>query len=258
MAGLTSEDLRTFSYLSDIGGTDESFSVPLIYRFLIRFLSPIVRFFFNVNYTGLERIPRKGAIIITSNHISNLDPIFKILAARRQVFYLAKEGHFQKQPNRFIMRSNGMIETLRSEGGKDALSRAHDVLSSGFALGIFPEGTRSRNDAPPYLQNGKTGVARLAASFPGVPVFPISIIGSREVMPPGANFIRFWKRIDVHIGESVTFGEWLVSADGGDFSKSQLESLKSIDEHGRGSIMKSLYRKFTDQLMGTIKEMGAP
>ena len=45
MAGLTSEDLRTFSYLSDIGGTDESFSVPMIYRFLIRFLSPIVRFF---------------------------------------------------------------------------------------------------------------------------------------------------------------------------------------------------------------------
>ena len=129
MAELTSEDLRTFSYLSDIGGTDESFSVPMIYRFLIRFLSPIVRFFFNVNYTGLERIPRKGAMIITSNHISNLDPIFKILAARRHVFYLAKEGHFQKQPNRFIMRSNGMIETLRSEGGKDALSRAHDVLS---------------------------------------------------------------------------------------------------------------------------------
>ena len=58
--------------------------------------------------------------------------------------------------------------------------------------------------------------------------------------------------------EPVTFGEWLISDDGGDFNKSQLEVLSSVDEHGRSSIMKSLYRKFTDQLMGTIEEMGAP
>ncbi len=258
MAELTAEDIRSFSHLADIGGTEKAFSIPLIYHFLIRFLSPLVRFFFNINYSGLERIPRKGAMIVTSNHVSNLDPIFKILAVRRQVFYLAKEDHFKKQPNRFIMKSNGMIETLRSEGGRDALSRAHDVLSSGFALGIFPEGTRSRNKKPPFLQNGKTGVARLAASFPDIPIVPICIIGSREVMPPGANFIRFWKAIDIHIGVPVTFGEWLVSNDGGDFSKSQLETLGSADEHGRSMIMKSLYRKFTDQLMRTIEEMGAP
>jgi 1-acyl-sn-glycerol-3-phosphate acyltransferase len=255
---LTEDGIHSFTYLSDIGGTGETFSVPIVYRFLVRYLSPIVRFIFNIRYTGLERLPKSGAMILTSNHVSNLDPIFKILAARREVFYLAKEGHFQKQPNRFIMRSNGMIETMRSEGGKDALSRAHDVLNSGFALGIFPEGTRSRNVEPPYIQRGKTGVARLAASFPNIPVFPISIIGSRDVMPPGANFIRFWKRIDIHIGESITFGEWLSSPEGGNFSESQLKSLISIDEHGRASIMKSLYRRFTDQLMGTIEEMGAP
>ncbi len=185
MDKLSAEDIRSFSYLSDIGGTEESFSIPLIYRFLIRYLSPLVRFFFNINYTGLERIPRKGAMIITSNHVSNLDPIFKILAARRHVFYLAKEGHFRKQPNRFIMRSNGMIETIRSEGGKDALSRAHDVLTSGFALGIFPEGTRSRNEEPPFLQRGKTGVARLAAIFPDIPGIPslVDIIPS-FIIPP--------------------------------------------------------------------------
>ena len=258
MSELSTRDIELFCQVSDIGGTGTTFSNPLLYRFLVRFLSPIVRFVFNIHYTGLERIPRKGPIILTSNHVSNLDPIFKILAARRQVFYLAKEGHFQKQPNRFIMKSNGMIETLRSEGGKDALSRAHDVLKSGYAVGIFPEGTRSRSENAPFIQSGKTGVARLSASFPKVPVFPISIIGSREVMPPGANMIRFWKRVDVHIGEPVTFEEWLGSTKGGNFSGEQLKSLVSIDKHGQSSILKSLYRKFTDQLMGTIVEMGAP
>ena len=191
MPELSSEDITEFSKISDIGGTEEDFSIPLMYRFLVRYLSPIVRFTFNVSFTGLERIPRQGPMILTSNHVSNLDPIFKILAARREVFYLAKEGHFPKQPNRFIMKSNGMIETLRSEGAKDALSKAYDVLRSENALGIFPEGTRSRNSSPPFLQRGKTGVARIAASFPDIPVLPISIIGSREVMPPGANFIDF-------------------------------------------------------------------
>ncbi len=258
MPELSSEDITEFSKISDIGGTEEDFSIPLMYRFLVRYLSPIVRFTFNVSFTGLERIPRQGPMILTSNHISNLDPIFKILAARREVFYLAKEGHFQKQPNRFIMKSNGMIETLRSEGAKDALSKAYDVLRSENALGIFPEGTRSRNSSPPFLQRGKTGVARIAASFPDVPVIPISIIGSREVMPPGANFIRFWKRVEVNIGEPVTFGEWLGSEDGGNFTSSQLGNLIDIDEHGKSSIMKALYRDFTDQLMSTIESMGAP
>ena len=90
------------------------------------------------------------------------------------------------------MKSNGMIETLRSEGAKDALSKAYDVLRSENALGIFPEGTRSGNSSPPFFYNvGKPELPGIAASFPDVPVLPISIIGSREVMPPGANFIRF-------------------------------------------------------------------
>ena len=80
MPELSSEDITEFSKISDIGGTEEDFSIPLMYRFLVRYLSPIVRFTFNVSFTGLERIPRQGPMILTSNHISNLDPIFKILA----------------------------------------------------------------------------------------------------------------------------------------------------------------------------------
>ena len=77
-------------------------------------------------------------------------------------------------------------------------------------------------------------------------------------MPPGANFIRFWKKVEVNIGEPVTFGEWLGSEDGGNFTSSQLGNLIEIDEHGKSSIMKVLYRDFTDQLMSTIESMGAP
>ena len=47
---------------------------------------------------------------------------------------------------------------------------------------IFPEGTRSRSKHPPHLSKGKTGVARLAARFPEVPVVPMAILGARKFM----------------------------------------------------------------------------
>tara|TARA_Y100001970_G_scaffold91485_2_gene115381 strand:- start:19754 stop:20530 length:777 start_codon:yes stop_codon:yes gene_type:complete len=258
MPELSEESVRSFSKSVDLEGTGEPFRVPLLYRFLVGFLSPIVRALFNVHIYGVDRLPSSGPMILAGNHISNLDPIMKILAARRQVFYLAKEEHFQKQPNRFIMKSNGMIETYRESGGRDALARASDVLSAGYPVGVFPEGTRSRRENPPFLQPGKTGVARLSARFPDVPVFPICVIGTREVMPPGSNGIRFWKRVDVHIGNPIKFSQWLSLDGGGSFSDDEVASLLRVDEHGQRSIKKALFRKYTDQLMGTLELMGAP
>ena len=92
------------------------------------------------------------------------------------------------------MRATGQIETFRDTGARDALARAADVLNSGLCLGLFPEGTRSRNNEAPFLQKGKTGVARLSASFPDVPVLPMALIGTREVMKPGDNSIRFLEK----------------------------------------------------------------
>ena len=250
--------MSLFSKSVELEGTGEPFKVPLLYRFLVGFLSPIVRTFFNVHIYGVDRLPPSGPMILAANHISNLDPILKILAARRQVFYLAKEEHFQKQPNRFIMKSNGMIETYRESGGRDALARASDVLSAGYPVGVFPEGTRSRREKPPFLQPGKTGVARLSARFPDVPVFPICLIGTREVMTPGSNWIRFWKRVDVHVGSPIKFSQWLSMEEGGSFSDDEVASLLRVDEHGQRSIKKALFRKYTDQLMGTLELMGAP
>ena len=258
MPELSEEAVRSFSESVDLEGTGEPFRVPLLYRFLVGFLSPIVRTLFNVHMHGVERLPSSGPMILAGNHISNLDPIIKILAARRQVFYLAKEEHFQKQPNKFIMKSNGMIETYRESGGRDALARASDVLSAGYPVGVFPEGTRSRRENPPFLQPGKTGVARLSARFPDVPVFPICVIGTREVMPPGSNGVRFWKRVDVHIGNPIKFSQWLSSNEGGSFSDDEVASLLRVDEHGQRSIKKALFRKYTDQLMATLELMGAP
>ena len=47
--------------------------------------------------------------------------------------------------------------------------------------GIFPEGTRSKRTEAPFLLPGKTGFARLAASYPDVPVVPIGLTGTKRI-----------------------------------------------------------------------------
>ena len=252
------KELKEFSELIKIEGTGEIFKTPNFYKFLVKYIRIIGRSLTRVNYTGIEKIPKKGPIIIIANHISNIDPIVKIMGIGRPVHYLAKEGHFIKEPNRTIMKVTGQIETFRDTGARDALARAADVLNSGLCLGLFPEGTRSRNDQAPFLQKGKTGVARLSASFPDVPVLPMALIGTREVMKPGDNAIRFWKKINVKIDEPITFNQWLLDENGGGMDSNVIKELIKLSTEEREVEMKKIYRKFTDQVMKNLENLGAP
>jgi len=240
-------------------GTGKPFKTPLIYRFLEKFLPAFLKSITNVHISGLSKVPRTGAAIFAGNHLSNLDPFIKIMAAQRPIHFLAKEGHFEKQPNRFVMISTGQIETFRESGGKDALARAVDVLHSGGCLGVFPEGTRSRRESPPFLQEGKTGVARLAARFPDVPVVPVILdIGARSFMPPGTILPRPWKKIRVVVDDPITFNDWVRNEEGGGLGNSRIDEIFSMDPETRDEEMRALYRKFTDQLIETLRARGAP
>lgn len=256
---LSDRSLRNVASCVGLQGTGEVFSTPPIYRFLEKFIPSLLRSITNVHLRGMHNVPMEGAAIFAGNHLGNLDPFIKILSAQRPIHFLAKEGHFQKQPNRFVMISTGQIETFRESGGKDALARAVDVLESGGCLGVFPEGTRSRRVKAPFLQEGKTGVARLAARFPSIPVVPVTMsVGARNFMPPGTMIPMPWKRIDVIVDEPISFGEWMSSDGGGKIDEEGVDALMQMDEDSRGEFMRLLYRKFTDQLIETLRFRGAP
>jgi 1-acyl-sn-glycerol-3-phosphate acyltransferase len=258
MEKLSGSSLETISGSVGLEGTGESFKTPILYKFCEAFVPVLLRSVTNVHFRGLENIPREGAAIFSGNHLSNLDPFIKIIAAQRPIHYLAKEAHFQRQPHRFVMVSTGQIETFRETGAKDALARAVDVLGSGGCLGIFPEGTRSRKPNPPFLQDGKTGVARLAARFPNIPVVPLTIIGSRNCMPPGSKLPRPWKRVEVIVDVPITFADWAAHSDGGGLSDDNVASIAGLSYEARDAAMRKLYRGFTDQIIGTMRQRGAP
>ena len=229
------------------------------YGFLRMFLSPFLRPLLNAKMTGLHHIPRNGPVILAANHLSHVDPIFVIASARRTTHYLAKDGHFKNAVMRFAMRATGQIETKRDEGGEGALSSAADVLDSGQALGIFPEGTRSKRTEQPYLLPGKTGIARLAASYPDTVVVPMALTGTRNMMKPQDHKApRLWRPIALSAGQGVTWIEWLKDPNGGNTNAQQLLQLSTKEEHEIRASLASLYRKFTDQIMGSISALGAP
>ena len=241
----------------------EASSQPLpstpVYGALRMFLSPLLRPFLRWRIHGADRIPSDGATILAANHLSHVDPIAVIAAARRTTHYLAKDGHFSNPLTRFVMRATGQIETHREAGGSDALASAASILTNEKALGIFPEGTRSKRKEAPFLLPGKTGVARLAAAYPHAVVVPIALVGTRNVMQPQHHkWPRLYRHFDVNAGEGVTWLQWLGSTSGGNIGPEALQALAQQDEHEVRAELARLYRSFTDQLMASMAALGAP
>ena len=218
-------------------------------------LGPLCRVFLPWKIIGIGHIPKGKQMIIAANHLSHVDPVVIILSSRKKTHYLAKDGHFSNFIMRKCMNLTGQIETNRETGGDQALASAATIIAAGSTLGIFPEGTRSRNTSPPFLLKGKTGAARLAAAYPHVPVVPTGHHGTRDIMAPKIHKLpRIWRRLTISYGKPMIWLEWLAN----NSSTEQLISLAKKDEEHIKTELGKLYRTFTDELMQNIKALGAP
>jgi 1-acyl-sn-glycerol-3-phosphate acyltransferase len=81
---------------------------------------------------------------------------------------------------------------------QDTLEAALALLREGGLFGIYPEGTRSPDGR---LYRGRPGVGWLALKS-GLPVIPVGMIGTRQVLPPGRVVPRPG-RIEVRIGKPL-------------------------------------------------------
>jgi len=233
-------------------------STPL-YGGLLNFAVPLINIITRLKISGMEHIPRTGPLIVAANHLSHLDPILAIFSSRRKLFYLAKNEHFGKPGWRQLMLATGQVETDRAKGGDDALARAADVLAAGMPLGIFPEGTRSRNTSPPYLSRGKSGIARIAAAFPDTPIIFCGINGSREILAPGQPFLpKTWKRTELKFSSTITWNEWASHENGANLDDDAVGEIEGMSEKKQRAELRKLYRQFTNQSIATIAALGAP
>jgi 1-acyl-sn-glycerol-3-phosphate acyltransferase len=128
--------------------------------------------FADVAASGQEHFP-EGGCLVTTNHLSRFDPplIFFTMPPKRRLAVLVAHSYRRNPLFRSVVTSVDAIWVNRGATGPSTIKAAVRVLKDGLALGIAPEGTRSRTHA---LQAGKTGAAYLALAA-GVPVLPAAL-----------------------------------------------------------------------------------
>ena len=128
--------------------------------------------------------PTEGPAILCPNHVSFLDSAFLMLHVPRNISFVGKAEYMDSWKTKYLFPLMGMIPIDRGGGDKSqaALDTAEAVLRRGELFGIFPEGTRSRDG---MLHKGRTGAARLALKI-GCPIYPVGMVGTREIQPPDA------------------------------------------------------------------------
>jgi 1-acyl-sn-glycerol-3-phosphate acyltransferase len=184
---------------------------------------------------GTKNVPRRGPVILASNHLSFSDHFFGPFPVPRKVTFLGKSEYFTGRGlkgliSRAFFTGVGVIPLDRAGGpaSEQAIRTGLQVLAAGKILGIYPEGTRSPDGR---LYRGKTGVARLAVES-GAPVVPCAMIDTFRLQPPGR------LRPDLRVRPGVRFGEPL------DFSRYRGQQADA-----------KLLRAITDEIMQAIAKL---
>lgn len=155
-----------------------------MYKFGFYVVSPLVNALSKPHWSGVENLPSEGAFILAPNHMSNFDPVsmgYFMADNGYEVRFMAKHTLFKVPVIGPFFRWWGMIPVLRqSAEATDALIHAREALEAGDVVGIYFEGTLTRDPAF-WPMKGKTGLARLALDT-RVPVVPVVQWGAQDVM----------------------------------------------------------------------------
>jgi 1-acyl-sn-glycerol-3-phosphate acyltransferase len=155
-----------------------------------------------VEVIGKENILRGKPQIFMANHQSDFDILIALGHIPGQFRWIAKKELFSIPIFGAAMKTAGYIEIDRQnhEKAMQSLDEAALRIREGKSVMSFPEGTRSRDGEIKFF---KQGIFHLAIKS-GVPIIPVSIIGSGRIMPkrslkitPGRVKLVIGKPVDV-------------------------------------------------------------
>jgi len=185
-------------------------------------------FFRQIEVEGRENVPDQGPLLLVSNHTNALvDPLVLVITVSRRLTVTAKNVLAKNPLLGLLMSCLGVVTFHRREdAGKGAdprqniqsLQQCRQILASGGALCIFPEGV-SHSDLK--LRPFHLGPARIALDFAreegdpgGLRIVPIGLLYSQKDRFRSAVWLRYGTPMDV--------GQWLAEHPGAtaaDFTK---------------------------------------
>jgi len=131
------------------------------------------KLWYNPKVIGKENIPKTGALIICANHKHVMDQCPILISTKRMVHYMAKKEYFDGKFAWFF-KASGCISVNRSIKDTEASNTALNLLKEGYAVGLFPEGTR--NKTKEFLLPFKFGAVSMAKKT-DANILPVGITG---------------------------------------------------------------------------------
>ena len=171
------------------------------YNLCCNLARPFYSLVFPVKVEGLENVPAEGACILCANHLSARDPFYIAVRVRnRYLHFMAKVELFRFPPLAAFMRGLMAFPVDRGHNDLNAVRTALKLLADGHILGLFPQGTRSRDNARTPMLNGVAMIALRAQK----PVIPVYIGGP----------YRPFRRIPLRFGKPVDLSDFGRKMDG--------------------------------------------
>ena len=139
----------------------EPFSSLVLYHlFKWSVVVPTLRLYFRGRIYGAENVPKQGRLLVVSNHASDFDPMILSCAVGRPVAYMAKEELFKVPVLKQAIQAYGAYPVKRGTGDRAAMKAAIASIESGWATGVFLDGTRTPDGR---ITDPKLGAAWIAA-----------------------------------------------------------------------------------------------
>ena len=152
-----------------------------------------------VRATGTENVASPGGYILCSNHVSASDPFALAVCMRRRPHFMGQGGAVQKPSCRRLHLRHRRLSPSAGASDLGAVRESIRLLNEGHVVGIFPQGTRSRENAHTHLEPGVALIALRA----GVKVVPAYIDGpyrlfrkTRVVFGPPVSLDDLGRRFD--------------------------------------------------------------
>ena len=170
--------------------------LPFAYRLVVAVIRPLLMVLTKRDWRGAEHLPKTGGFVVTPNHLSHADPLVfaHFLIDNGPVpYFLGKEEVFRVPVVGAILRAADQIPVYRNTGhAADAFGAAVQAVNDGKCVGVYPEGTLTR-DPDLWPMVGKTGAARIALATK-CPVIPVAQWGPQAILEPYTKLPHFFPR----------------------------------------------------------------
>lgn len=173
-------------------------SLLLYHLFKWSVVAPMLHGYFRGRIYGSEHVPKAGRLLVVSNHASDFDPPILSSAVGRPVAYMAKEELFQVPVLKHAIQAYGAYPVKRGSADRAAMKAAMASIESGWATGVFLDGTRMPDGR---IHDPKLGAAWIAAKT-NSPLLPVSLWGTHLIFEKGSAVPRPVP-LTIRIGEVI-------------------------------------------------------